>query len=864
MGAGNLSLIAQLKVLADTAGIEEFRAAVSQIPGAFDAQVIQMQSRVAALKTEVAGLETQIAELKSVAPEALGTVTVGSQEATTAVDKLRAQAEAAQERLQTLQMNPELVAQIQASNAALREFNLSGKESTTTIQGMFPTLTSLRQLVRLAFGVTALVYFAENIEKIIAGIQSAADALGGFSAALKGVMTDAEADDLKILSRTRQNNKEIFAEIEKMTGAKNIQLAIDKGDEEQLKKNQAEIDKWITKETKRLDLRKQYDALNLTSLQESLALVGRHLVPLEGQVEAVVRVAQAHKLANEAAAEGLELTKSAVDQENLLNKLKDAQAALEDAIYGKKIAAKKTEQGGQGRAKEIDESAAILIQQDAELEKIRQTIAELTSGELPARQRITIAIQDQIIAQDQSLARDRELLLHKKITADEYAQIERNHDVIVAGLREELDIRLQQADQKELEAETRQAEHRQKLYEAEVARLAKLAREEDVRLAAYVARLQKESAVDMAHAREIQSTSLQAIRIKTEEKVAIIQAMSQIEAQYALAIGNIQRYAEITFNTQKAITAAWALEGAEVTKDANKIMAVLKQKEQQELESYNRIRSPGAQYLAQLRNELLSVQRHTQEVIKAAAAARTEATALLQEAQNKRALAAVTADLTQKTILLTQAKQQETQATNMQTEADKAETDSKIKEILADAEAVANAASNLLTTLGLRKEAAYVEMVMQTAAGYGSLADHDYWAAAEHFLSAAEYGIIAGQSSDKASGGSGGSGGSSASSSGTSTTTAPVTPPVLAPGVANLQKEAIADKVQQPTVIHMEIHVPVQVTGPVYGGQSGLNELAEKIAKPVNDKINYGVTNLDWKSFASHSINPSPVSRGRS
>ncbi len=58
---------------------------------------------------------------------------------------------------------------------------------------------------------------------------------------------------------------------------------------------------------------------------------------------------------------------------------------------------------------------------------------------------------------------------------------------------------------------------------------------------------------------------------------------------------------------------------------------------------------------------------------------------------------------------------------------------------------VASDASRVLALVGHRKAAAIIEAIWQTAEGLASLADHDFWAAAQHFASAAEYGILAGR-----------------------------------------------------------------------------------------------------------------------
>lgn len=62
-----------------------------------------------------------------------------------------------------------------------------------------------------------------------------------------------------------------------------------------------------------------------------------------------------------------------------------------------------------------------------------------------------------------------------------------------------------------------------------------------------------------------------------------------------------------------------------------------------------------------------------------------------------------------------------------------------------------------------RKTMAVVEAAVQTAEGFGSLAVYDFWGAAQHFTSAAMWGLVAGEGGSKrgSAGGAGGAGGTS-------------------------------------------------------------------------------------------------------
>lgn len=69
---------------------------------------------------------------------------------------------------------------------------------------------------------------------------------------------------------------------------------------------------------------------------------------------------------------------------------------------------------------------------------------------------------------------------------------------------------------------------------------------------------------------------------------------------------------------------------------------------------------------------------------------------------------------------------------------------------------IASQAESLLSHIISRKAMAVIETVVQSAEGFASLAAHQYWSAAMHFMSAAEWGIVAGKSGGKQGGGGGG------------------------------------------------------------------------------------------------------------
>jgi hypothetical protein len=66
--------------------------------------------------------------------------------------------------------------------------------------------------------------------------------------------------------------------------------------------------------------------------------------------------------------------------------------------------------------------------------------------------------------------------------------------------------------------------------------------------------------------------------------------------------------------------------------------------------------------------------------------------------------------------------------------------------------AVAQHGIGLVAAIGNRRAAAVIETIWETAKGFAALGDFNYWGAAQHFLSAAEYGVLAGTGGGKSAG----------------------------------------------------------------------------------------------------------------
>jgi hypothetical protein len=105
----------------------------------------------------------------------------------------------------------------------------------------------------------------------------------------------------------------------------------------------------------------------------------------------------------------------------------------------------------------------------------------------------------------------------------------------------------------------------------------------------------------------------------------------------------------------------------------------------------------------------------------------------------------------------------------------------------ADKKAVEQHAVGLVAAIANRRAAAVVESIWETAKGFSDLGDFNYWGAAQHFLSAAEYGVLAGTGSGHHAAIAGGSVGTRESASGErrgSSGSRILEPQTLAPGAA--------------------------------------------------------------------------------
>jgi len=220
---------------------------------------------------------------------------------------------------------------------------------------------------------------------------------------------------------------------------------------------------------------------------------------------------------------------------------------------------------------------------------------------------------------------------------------------------------------------------------------------------------------------------------------------------------------------------------------------------------------------AEITKDLTEAQKRADEAVRRATPGLRESALVLQLTKQKiqelpEALRGFAYTAEQAERIVSDAMRRIAQAT---TDANRAYLDSMAQMEQARQRDMISQVSMLLGTIGLRKAAAIVEATWETAQGIAALAHRDFWAAAQHFLAAAEYGVIAGTSGrsrgfQSAVGGA--VSGATAAGGGAAGGGAPA---------AREERQATFQVIFQ---------------GPVYGGDAGINELVRKISEAVTER----------------------------
>jgi len=172
-------------------------------------------------------------------------------------------------------------------------------------------------------------------------------------------------------------------------------------------------------------------------------------------------------------------------------------------------------------------------------------------------------------------------------------------------------------------------------------------------------------------------------------------------------------------------------------------------------------------------------------------------------------------------------------------------------ETVSQIDATVRQAAGLLQVLGYRKAAAIVEAVWETAQGFAALATFNFWGAAQHFLAAATYAVIAGQSTKSpafnasvSAAVTGGGGAATGAAGGAPPTVAPGGAQVMGAGSVSAAPQGVAPP--EPSIV---IHV--------HGDYLATPQSAAMLAGILTD----AVRRQDVILQASHTLRAAPAVR---
>jgi hypothetical protein len=205
-----------------------------------------------------------------------------------------------------------------------------------------------------------------------------------------------------------------------------------------------------------------------------------------------------------------------------------------------------------------------------------------------------------------------------------------------------------------------------------------------------------------------------------------------------------------------------------------------------------------------------------------------------ERAAAKRALEEVRRDYAERRASLADLDRAEADHRATQRAIDDAEMLAKRAKKIAMAEDMAMEVAGLLQTLGLRRAAAIVEAVWETARSIQSFASLDFYGGTMHALAAAQFYVVAAKAGGGAAAYSAGGGGGVGTTAGAGGGRG-AAPPALAPGAAGGGRFG-------------EGGLTVIFQGPVYGGRAGVQELVQHIS--------YAVERLDAHLVATRAKKP--------
>ena len=739
-------------------------------------------------------------------------------------------------------VSEEYITVLKAQAAATEANTIANKEFEFSVRGMFPTFVNLRTLIRVATGIFAIGFIISEWKAFTDAITEATLAMGGFGdVAQKAMAADIKASD------------------EALTHTKN------------LKDSHDQISLTLKEQA---DLSEKLGAINARILPpwaEYLALIGATMTADSDTIKEITSDMQnLDAFTNQAAAAEQRLIKQHENDKKLREE--HARSTIEVLKSEAEVldgTGQKAEALNLRLAVSFQEEAAAVAAATDNLDRQRDLHVIYTNQRIRLMNELnavhekvhkeTVDRLDELLRKEQDEAEAANQMGNARIAAmRKYEGVLRE---VLKAENEERRAGTFGAQQAQEAYDTRNIAlniYREQLREIEEQEKEKQRREEaasnafglkqggkelvepwlkaEEAIGKYMQAMEKATDADNIAADRSQKNAAAVAEAKLQEEIRVTEA----GAREALALEPFNKayQAIVQYAEQQRLAAAFNKEESSIAAAVEKTAETLKKKSDAEEAALDRVRTPHAQSLLQVFRELQASKEHYEATMKQVGAANNLAVTLRLQAQAEEAEAKATQDSAKAALLSADAKKKEKEATDLVTASEKARKQAAIEAKAADAEAVGAAAANLLATLGYKKEAAIVDAIIQTAAGIADLAVQNYEGAALHFLSAAEYGIVAGQTPSRGSStGAGTQGGRPGGSSGPLTPGATGSEVPLQPGFTGIGGGP------PPGTLH------VLVVGP--------NEAAQWMAGHLNNLT----TRQGGQLIASRSINPTKAGR---
>lgn len=678
------------------------------------ARLLKEEERVAA----------EVAAKKRAQEQALATEIMRIRRAEVAAYEEQAQRERAVEEQRAADIMRIRKAEMAAYEEDARRKKQLNEEQGTSIRELFPVLTQLRTLARVATGVLAIGIIVSEWNNLTTAVQEAALSLMGFDATLQKVIHDAAVENQRLIQDTHSLTQ---VEVNRLAAIKDLharQVELDRYYSEKTAKDLKDENQTIDALQKKLAILDQIDArrVKMERIEDNALFGGSPTLSAEQRAldsnTALVNTDKERVRLND------ELIKAQEVQKRLQNDIFELEKQSQDAAIKQDNADERRRERLLAEKQHIQE---ILDKMRDVRTATEDQIRLLEEGEAPSRANIVKSIDN---AKTAERDRAQEVLnnynLHKAAAKD------------LIAANDELSAQLKNLDKLQelllINLGKREAETLNRRIEAHIRaneRLTEEARRAGSAINGIVAR-SNEQLEQLQDQMAIRDLNRQERLLKEQASFHLLHVKSHV---------NVAKQIEAIENQKAKLVA---------DREAAKLKLQARTAGQE-------IINQGMVLQATIKNDNQRVQ------------------AAIRTAQQ---LGQIDENLTQ-ALLANQKELDQTRQDNA-----KHEQNAQKQITAANMEALGAQTASLLQAMGHKKAAAVIEVIMETGAGIAALARQDYVGAGLHFMAAAEYGIVAGKSGGSHGGGGGGGssyggdGGSSGGGGGSSR----MPPSALTPG----------------------------------------------------------------------------------